>query len=131
MTGPMEVRDYMAGDFVSFTPDTDIHRAIRVLVSRQISGAPVIDENGELVGLLSEKDCFQVAFGASYHQDRAGRVADFMTVDVETVDAASDLVEVAERFLRGRFRRFPVVEGGRVVGVIARRDALRGLTELG
>lgn len=121
---------YMSSDLVTFSPEMDLHRAIRLLLKHRISGAPVIDGQGRLVGILTKKDCLKIAFSASYHQEWGGRVADYMSTDVQTVDARSDVVEVAELFLNSRFRRFPVMRNGRLVGVISRHDVLRALDDL-
>jgi CBS domain-containing protein len=120
----------MAMDLVTFNPEMDIHLAMKLLLTHQISGAPVVDPYGHVVGMLSEKDCFAVAFSASYHQDRGGRVAEYMSRTVQTIEASADIVEVAELFLRSRYRRFPVVEKNRLVGQINRRDLLLALEEL-
>lgn len=130
MMGSPKVKDYMSRDLVTVTPDMDLHRAIKLLLERRVSGVPVLDSEGRLVGILSKKDCLEVAFGASYHQDWAGPVSRYMSVDVETVDADADLIEVADLFRKGRFRRYPVMRGGCIVGIIARHDILRGLDEL-
>ena len=124
------VRQYMTTKLVTFLPEMDLHTAIRLLLRHQISGAPVVNAQGDLVGILSKRDCLKVAFSASYHQDRAGPVSDYMSHDVVTVEADARLVEVAERFVSGTFRRFPVLDGGRLVGVISRHDVLRALEEL-
>ena len=120
----------MATDLVTVTPDMNIHRAIRILLERQISGVPVIGENGELVGILSVKDCLKIAFSASYHQEWAGRVSEFMSTEVQTIESDTDIVEAAEIFLKNRYRRFPVVTDGRLVGMISRYDVLRAIEEL-
>jgi CBS domain-containing protein len=130
MTGGPKVRDYMSRELVVFTPEMDLHRAIKLLLQHYISGAPVLDDQGRLVGILTKRDCLEVAFGASYHQEWAGPVSRYMSTNVETVDADADLVEVADLFRKRRFRRFPVMSGSRVVGIIARHDILRGLDEL-
>jgi len=122
--------DFMAGQLVTVGPDTDIHEAIKLLIRERISGAPVVDGTGRLVGFLSEKDCFKVAFCCCYYQDRGGRVSDYMTRSVVTVNAGTDIVAVAEMFLKGPYRRFPVVSGERVIGVISRRETLKALLEL-
>lgn len=123
-------RDFMAERLVSVGSDTDIHEAIKLLIKEQISGAPVVDQTGALVGFLSEKDCFKVSFCCCYYQDRGGRVSDYMTRSVITVNAETDIITVAEMFLKGPYRRFPVVSGDRVVGVISRRETLKALLEL-
>ena len=131
MIATKTARDFMAERLVSVGPDADIHEAIKLLISEKISGLPVIDETDRLVGFLSEKDCFKVSFCCSYYQDRGGRVSDYMTRSVITVNTDTDIVTVAEMFLKGPRRRFPVISGDRVVGVISRRDALKALLELG
>jgi CBS domain-containing protein len=129
MMASKTARDFMAERLVSVAPDADIHEAIKLLIGEQISGAPVVDETGALVGFLSEKDCLKVSFCCCYYQDRGGRVSDYMTKSVITVNADTDIVTVAEMFLRGPYRRFPVVSSDRVVGVISRREAIKALLE--
>ena len=99
-------------------------------IAERISGAPVLDDGGAVVGILSKKDCLKVAFGASYHMEWGGKVAEFMSTDVQSVAADTDIVEVAELFLASRFRRFPVMRDGALVGVITRHDVLRALEDL-
>ena len=130
MTGAPKVKDYMSSRLVTFTPDMEIHRAIHLLLKNRISGAPVVDAAGELVGILSKKDCLKVAFMASYHQDRGGKVSEYMSRDVHTVDAGTDIVTAAEMFLKGPYRRFPVTANARLVGQISRHDVLRALEDL-
>jgi CBS domain-containing protein len=123
-------QDYMTRDLVTFTPDMGIHDAIKALLGAEVSGGPVLDDAGEIVGMLSIKDCLAIAFEASYHQEPGGKVAEFMSSDVETIEARTDIVEVADIFLKSRYRRFPVVEGGRLVGQISRYDVLKALGNL-
>ena len=124
------VRDYMAGHLVTFKPDTDVMDAIHELVHHRIAGAPVVDDKGDLVGMLSELDCMKVALNAGYYGDWGGPVADYMTVNVQSVDAEMNIVDLAQKFLDTGFRRFPVLRNNRLVGQISRRDALRALSEL-
>jgi CBS domain-containing protein len=119
----------MATDVTTFSPDMEILRAMEMLLEKKFSGAPVVDENGRLVGVLSKKDCLKAALNASYHQEWGGAVADYMSNRVETLDADLDLVAAAERFLASHYRRFPVMEGGRMIGQISRADLLRALVE--
>ena len=124
------VRDYMAGQVVSFKPDTDVMDAIHELVERRIAGAPVVDDKGDLVGMLSELDCMKVALNAGYYGDWGGPVADFMSTTVESVDAEMNIVDLAQKFMDSGYRRFPVLMNNRLVGQISRRDALRALSKL-
>ncbi len=124
------VRDYMAGRLVTFKPDMDVLDAIQELVQHRIAGAPVVNDQGELVGMLSELDCTRVALNAGYYGDWGGPVSEYMTPDVQTVDAEMNIIDLAQKFLDTGFRRFPVLRGNRLVGQISRRDVLRALGEL-
>ena len=122
-----KVRDYMARHLVTLRPDDEVIRAINVLVKNKIAGAPVLDEDGNLVGLLTEKDCMQVVINATYHSEYAGLVSDFMSTDVEVMDAEETVVNAANRFLNKRYHRYPVMHDNRLVGQISRADVIRAL----
>ena len=122
-----KIRDYMATELVTLTPDMEVLRAMETLLEKRISGAPVVDANGQLVGVLSKKDCLKAALHASYHQEWGGAVSDYMTSPVESLDAELDIVEAAEKFLASHYRRFPVLRDGQLVGQISRADLLGAL----
>lgn len=124
------VRDVMSRELTVLAPDTDMMSAMKTMLAKQISGVPVVDLHGNLVGLLTQRDCLTVAYQASYHGQLAGKVAEFMTREPETVAADLPLVEVIERFYRSPHRRFPVLEGQRLVGQISRRDVLQAVVDL-
>ena len=126
----VRVRDYMSGKLVTFSPDTDVLDAILELVQHRIAGAPVVDDHGDLVGVLSELDCLKVALDAGYYGDRGGPVRDFMTEDTITVDADMSIIDLAAQFLESGYRRYPVMKDNRLVGQISRRDVLRALGQL-
>lgn len=130
MTTRRTARDYMTRDLVVLTPQTDLGAAIASLVTHDLSSAPVLDERGDLVGLLTDKDCFRAAYQSRYHGELAGTVAAAMSTAPEVLEADTDLIEVLGRFLHGPRRRFPVVEGQRLVGMLSRRDVLRAVHEL-
>lgn len=125
----VRVRDFMVTKPVVFTRETDLLDAVRVLVDRHISGAPVVDERGNLVGVLTERDFLKAALVAGYHGERGGCVGEYMTCDVEAVNADDSLLDVAARFVETKYRRYPVMEDNRVVGVVARRDVLRAVID--
>ena len=121
------VRDYMTRRLVTLSPGTEILQALNTLVQKDISGAPVVDESGILVGILTERDCMKAALNAAYHSEYGGVVADFMVSDVISVSPDEGIVALAERFLENRYHRYPVIENDRLVGVISRRDVVRAL----
>lgn len=124
------VKDYMAKTLVTFKPDTDVLDAVHLLVKHRIAGAPVVDDAGNLVGMLSELDCMKVALHAGYHGDCGGPVSDYMSAGARTVDAEMSIIDLAQRFVESTYRRYPVVENNRLIGQISRRDVLRALEYL-
>ncbi|MGB3277594.1 MAG: CBS domain-containing protein [Pseudorhodobacter sp.] len=129
MTYRPKIRDCMACDLIKLAPDMEINRAMGILLEHRISGAPVLDATGQLVGVLSKKDCLKAALNASYYSEWGYRVEDYMSRDVRTLDAETDIVEAAEAFLTSPFRRFPVLSDGQLVGQVSRADILRALSE--
>lgn len=123
------VDDYMARDLITFMPGDDIHTAVNVLLDERLSGAPVVDGRGRLVGVLSKKDCFEVVYNSSYHQEWGGRVEEYMTREVTTIESGTDIIKAADLFMSSRFRRFPILKNGRMTGQISRADLLRALEE--
>lgn len=123
-------RDYMTKAVATLDPDTNLLDAVQLLLERRISGAPVVDSHGNLVGILTEKDCLRAALNATYHGDLGGLVSDHMQRDVATVADDTPIFEVARLFINGHFRRYPVTHGHRLVGTISRRDVLRALQQL-
>ncbi len=124
------VKDYMSRTLVTFRPDTDVLDAIHKLVEHRIAGAPVVDDAGNLVGMLSEFDCMKVALQAAYHESFGGPVSEYMTTDVSTVNAQMSIIDLAQTFAEKGYRRFPVTDRNRLVGQISRRDVLRALEAL-
>ena len=123
------VKDYMTREVISVSPDVEITAATESLIVHDISGAPVLDGHGRLVGILTERDCMKVALHAGYHDVPYGLVRDYMTPNPESVTPEQSVLTLAEKFIHGRFRRYPVVDNGRLVGIISRRDILRALSK--
>ena len=105
----------------------EILRASQVLISSDVSGAPVLDQHGRLVGVLTERDLLKVVLHAGYHGEPGGLVRDYMAREPASVTPDDTILELAERFIKEGYRRYPVVDGGRLVGVISRRDVMRAM----
>jgi len=124
-------KDFMTSRIVSLTPEMDLLEAMRLLAEHRISGAPVIDAEGNVVGMLTERDCLRTVVVAGYHGEcGCGSVAGFMSTDVQSVDADTNLLDVADLFVKHRFRSYPVLEDNRLLGVISRQDVIRAILEL-
>ena len=119
------VRDHMDTEVWAVKPETEILDAVGLLLEHRVTGAPVVDDAGHLVGMLTEKDCLRlVATGADANRPR-GTVADFMTTALTTISPDTDVYYAAGLFLHQSFRRLPVGEAGTLVGAITRFDILR------
>lgn len=127
MSDRPRIKTYMSRKLITLTPDMEINRAMHLLIENRFSGAPVLDAKGNLVGMLSQKDCLKAALHASYYREWGDTVADYMSGQPQTLDAELDLVEAAEAFLASCYRRFPVISEGRLVGQISRSDLLKAL----
>lgn len=126
----LTARDIMTPSVITISPETEIHEAIAVLVGRKISGAPVVDGKGDLVGVLSGKDCLRVLAGDSFFDDLGGQVREFMTAEVDTITPDTDIFSIAGRFLHNPYRRLPVCKGPKVVGIVSRGDVLEGIQQM-
>ena len=131
MLKSVRVQDYMTTRLITFSPDTEIFQAIEVLLKNKISGAPVTNEAGELVGMFSESDCLKTLLKAGYYEDQSvgGLVKEFMATGVDTVDPEDDVITIAELFINKRRRRLPVISNGQLVGQISRRDIMRAMKD--
>lgn len=130
MLRSIKVSDYMAANLITFKPDMEMRLAISHLIEKRISGAPVVDDRGNLVGVLSEQDCMKMALSAGYHDDPGGLVKDFMSTKVATIDADTSILQLAQMFVDSPYRRYPVLQNNRLVGQISRRDVLRALDSI-
>lgn len=124
------VREYMAKDVIVFKPSDDIYTAIDKLVKAEISGAPVVDEDGKLVGIISQKDCLRILANGVFHNAPAGEVSQYMTEAVMTIEPDTDIFTVVDIFLNTVYRRLPIVENDVVVGQISRRDILKAIQHM-
>ncbi|HEY5622642.1 MAG TPA: CBS domain-containing protein [Gammaproteobacteria bacterium] len=127
MSIPLRVRDFMTTELVTVSPYTEITQVVQILIANDISGVLVVDDSGALAGILTERDCISVASSAGYYDEWGGPVSNFMTTAVETVAPDDNLVDIAVKMTSSPHRRFPVLEEGKLVGLISRRDVLRAL----
>jgi len=126
-----KVGSIMRKDALILAPDTSIRRAVALLVEARSAAAAVVGDDGRLVGILTQKDCFRPALRASYYQEWKGSVADHMTGDVVKVDVEDDVIHVAEMFSTYPHRVFPVQERTTFAGIVHRSDVLAFLTHIG
>jgi len=143
----MLVSDIMTTPVISVEPSASIREAAALMLAHRISGLPVVERDGTLIGMLTEGDFLRrgelgtqrkrswwlellVSPGKmadEYVQTHGRRVEEVMSDDVVTTDMSASLDDVVEMMSRYRIKRLPVVEKGKVVGIVARSDLLRAL----
>jgi len=123
------VESFMTTKLVTLAPDMDIFEAILKMMKLDVSGTPVALD-GELLGMLSEKDCMGIFASAAYSNLPGGTVAEYMVTHPETIGPRADLFTVAGILMHRPYRRLPVVDKGLLLGVVSRTDVLRASVEL-
>mgnify|MGYP000483554818 CR=1 FL=1 len=128
----IQVKDYMTTKLITFKAEQSMEEAMMILLSKKISGAPVVDEDQRLIGILSEGDCLKEIIRGKYNNSphSSGSVGDYMTKDVHTIDPETSIFDAAGKFLNERIRRFPVVRNGILIGQISQKDVMRAFTHL-
>lgn len=146
----MNAKDVMTPSVLSVAPDASISAAARLMLQNKISGLPVVDASGKLVGMITEGDFLRRAeIGTQRRRPRwiefiigpgrladeysraSGRtISDVMTHDVYTVDVDAPLESIVRMMERHRIKRVPVVEGGKVVGIVTRANLLHALSSI-
>jgi CBS domain-containing protein len=120
----------MTRKLFTLSVDQSVYEAIDVLISRGISGAPVVDSDNNLIGLLSEKDAIHTLLRGIYDRLPTPKVGGVMRTELTTITADTDLLTIAHLFTKHAFRRLPVVDGTKLIGQVSRRDLLRGMNKV-
>ena len=123
-------RDFMITKLVTLRPEMDVIRAVQLLLKNRISGAPVVDHDGNYLGVFSEKCSLNVLLDAAYEQLPSNEVRVFMDTEARTISPDTHLLSIAQVFLLTPYRRLPVLEEGQLVGQVSRRDVLRASLDL-
>ena len=125
MLKSVHLRDYMLTHPVKVKADDNLLDAMQVIIDNKISGVCVVDDSGNLVGILSELDCLRAALSAIYNESGIGKVDEYMASDnLVVAHPNEDIIDVAQDMLLKNKRRRPVVEDGKLVGQITCRQLL-------
>lgn len=126
------VSDYMTRKLITFRPEQSIMEVMEMLIKHRISGGPVVNENNELLGVISEGDCMKQISDSRYYNmpiDDA-TVESNMACNVDTIEGNMNVFDAAKKFLELKHRRFPILENGKLVGQISQKDVLKAALEL-
>lgn len=123
------VQDYMTSKLITFKPEQHMDEVIQTLLKYKISGGPVVNDDNELVGVISEGDCMKEVVRGKYNNmpNLNGMVAEHMTSNVISIPPETNIFDAAKMFLDKRIRRFPVVNKGKLVGQISQKDIMRAV----
>lgn len=128
MLQSVNLRDYMLTNPVKVKASDNILEAMQVIIDNRISGLCVVDDQNNLVGILSELDCLRAALSAIYNEGNIGPVSEYMASDnLVVAHPNEDIVDVAQDMLLKNKRRRPVVEDGKLVGQITCRQLLKAV----
>ncbi len=121
------ISDIMQTDVIAFQPEDTLGFAIATVCDRQISGGPVVSEDGTLLGVISEFALMDVLFDPKL---KDAPVSQYMTEDVYTLSKDDSLTQAIHMFVLYLVRRLPVVENKKLVGIVSRRDLLNQCSQL-
>ncbi len=125
MLQSVNLRDYMLPHPVKVRADASMMEAMQVILDNKISGVCVVDDEQNLVGILSELDCLRAVLSATYNKTGVGQVREYMAADnLVVAHPDEDIVDVAQDMLAKNKRRRPVVENGKLIGQITCRQLL-------
>ncbi len=123
------VKDYMDHNPHAVSVDSPLADVVKIFITDNIIGAPVINANKAVVGYVSEQDCISELLNDSYYLAEPPSVESAMTSDVKSVKSSDSIVEVAQSMISHRARNFPVIDNGNLVGLISRSRILEALVE--
>lgn len=123
----LKVKDYMTLQAVTFTPDMSLSAALEKVLDSRYLGGPVINEKKEVIGFLSGQDLLDKLIKVSYYCQDTHIVSDCMHSEVLSVTSDTSIIELADMMQVGKPKVYPVIDAGKLVGIITRRDVLRAI----
>ena len=131
-SGPLHVSDYMTRDLITFRKDQTIYEVMELLTKHRISGGCVVDDKKKLIGIISEGDCMKHISDSQYYNlpIEDNTIEKRMTCNVETINEDMNVLDAAKIFIEKKYRRFPIVRDGKLIGQISQRDVLRAALSL-
>jgi len=146
----MKAQDVMTRDVITIDPDSTVLQAARLMLQHHVSGLPVVDGNGNLVGVLSEGDFLRRRetkterrrsrwleflmgpgrIAAEYSHSHGSKVSEVMSTDVQSVEQDTALEDIVELMERKRIKRVPVLCGGQLVGIVTRSNLMHAMVSL-
>ena len=121
----LQVSHYMAGKVISFKKDMTVQQAVKKLLASDYIGGPVLDDVGHVIGWLSERDCLDKMFAASYYCELVALVEDIMNKPCISVKGDCSITDLAQKMLKTTPKIYPVVDNNNIfIGIITRKKVL-------
>ena len=121
-----DTKKIMKTDVITVMRQTPVYEAIEILLDNNITGLPVVNDDGTIAGIISEKDVLVLL---SDLKDGSARVENFMTEKVVSFDWEDDLIAICECLINSNFRRVPITTRGKLAGIISRKDLIKYILE--
>ncbi|HAM38119.1 MAG: hypothetical protein A2474_00035 [Elusimicrobia bacterium RIFOXYC2_FULL_34_12] len=120
-----KAKDVMIKKVVTIHPESSLKEAVKIILKKGISGLPVIDNSNKIIGILTEKDIINYMISGNLNHALASEA---MSTNIISVSSDTDLTKIALLFCEKGIKRVPVIDNGKLVGIISRRDMIRSIT---
>ena len=122
----VKAKDIMSATVTTVHEYANVMEVIKLLVEHNVTGLPVVDDSGRLLGMVTEKDILMLLL---YDPNVKGKtVTDLMTTEITHFDEDENLMTIFESLVQSNFRRVPILSEGRLVGIVSRRDIIKFLS---
>ncbi len=125
----LTVADCMVPARLIITPETTIPKAVEMMLEAKLIGAPVVNEERQVLGYISEQDCLRYMISDNYYSDQRDLVGDVMKHDVLFAEPTMSIIDLAQMMCGNKPKKYPVCENGKLVGVINRSHILKALLD--
>ena len=122
-----KAKEIMKTGVITVKKETGIYETIRILMENNITGLPVVNDDMTLAGIISEKDVLRLLYNI---EDKPGNVENFMTKNVVSFDQEDSAIDVTESLIKNDFRRVPILEEGKLIGILSRKDIIAYILKL-
>jgi CBS domain-containing protein len=123
----VQAKDVMTQRLMTIKPDSKIIEVIKLMVDQKVTGLPVVTDDRDLLGMVTEKDILETLL---YDEDIKSRTAsDLMTMDITSFNEEENLMPILKSLVENNFRRVPILSAEKLVGIISRRDIIHYLSE--
>ena len=122
-----KVKDIMVTDVITTKKQTPVYQAIAAMVENNITGLPIINDDGTIAGIFSEKEVLTLLYSV---EDVDAKIEDYMTKNPITFGPEDDIVEIIDCFVKSDFHRVPIVDKGRLIGIVSRKDIIQYILKI-